>query len=209
MATCSTCGQIYGVLHSCPGQRLTPAAQAAAWPVPTGFAPFHYFRHAIAIARLDDGAIISASLDKNSMAYGAGIWLLGQFLVFGHVIWAMASGKHEHRLAAVIIGFFVLVIVDALWLLAQYGLVHLLARALFGARGTYVGVLRPLLLGSIVTWLLVIPYVGRIVGGIWAIAIMMVVFEDADGIGKLQAFGLSFVIGVLFLGVFRSFLKLG
>ncbi len=202
METCSVCGRPYGVTHSCPGP--PSRVSASTWPVPTTFAPVHYFRQAIAIARFDDGAIISASLDRRSILYGAAIWLLGQFLVFGHVLWALAHSQRATRWPAVAAGCCLLVVVDAAWLLAQYGLCHILARWLFGARGTYMRLLRPLLLGSIVTWLLIVPYVGTLAGGFWSIAIMMLVFENVDGIERLKAFGLSFAVGLLFLGLAHS-----
>jgi len=97
-----------------------------------------------------------------------------------------------------------LIVLGALLLLAQYGICHLLARWWFGARGTYVGVLRPLLLGSVVMWLAVIPYIGLIIAALWSIAVMMIVFENVDGIGRLKAFGLSAVIGLFFQALMRG-----
>jgi hypothetical protein len=91
-------------------------------------------------------------------------------------------------------------------MLGQYGLCHLLARSWFGARGTYKGVLRPLLLGSVVTWLGVIPFVGVLVAGLWSIAVMMIVFENVEGISRLKAFGLSAVIGFFFAAMTRALL---
>jgi hypothetical protein len=204
METCSVCGRPYGVTHSCPG----PPSRVpnSTWPIPTTFAPVQYFRQAIAIARFDEAAIISASFDRRSILYGAAIWLLGQFLIFGHVLWAAAHSQRAIRLPAVAVGSCVLIMADAVWLLAQYGFCHILARWLFGAHGTYVRLLRPLLLGSIVTWLLIVPYVGTLVAGFWSIAIMMLVFENVDGIERLKAFGLSSVVGILFLGLAHSLL---
>lgn len=208
MLNCSVCGQSYGVAHSCPGPPAAAAAVATAWAAPTGFVPLHYFRQAVAIARFEDGAITSASLDRRSIPYGAAMWLLGQFLAFGHVLWAVAHSQRAIRWPAVAAGCFALIVIDAIWLLAQYGLCHVLARWLFGANGTYVRLLRPLLLGSIVTWLLIIPYVGMLAGELWSIAIMMLVFENVDGIGRLKAFALSFIVGILFLGLAHSLLHL-
>jgi hypothetical protein len=69
----------------------------------------------------------------------------------------------------------------------------LLARWWFDARGTFLGVLRPLLLGSIATWLAVIPVVGLPVAGLWGIAVMTIVFEEVDDIGRMP--GRSWIPG--------------
>ena len=110
-------------------------------------------------------------------------------------------------------------------MLAQYGTCHLLARCWFGARGTYVGVLRAWLLGSIVMWLPVISFSGMIIArplgaglvwtaviasivvviaGLWSVAVMMIVFENVDGITRLKAFGLSCVLGFFFQVMVRA-----
>ena len=54
-----------------------------------------------------------------------------------------------------------------------------------------------MLLGWVVIWLYVLPYVGMLVGGLWAIAVLMRVFEEVDRIGRLQALGLAVALGIL------------
>lgn len=208
MVKCPVCGQTYGVTHSCPGPRAPSSALAAAWPVPAGFAPVRYFRQALAIARLDDDAIVAASLDPWSLAYGTAIWLIAQLLVFGEALWFSPRHHQTIHWAVFIVASLLLILVSAIWTLAQYGICHLLARWLFDARGTYIRVLRPLLLGYVVMWLLAIPYVGRIVGGLWGVAVVMMVFEDVDGIGRIKAFGLAFGVGVVFYVLAFSFIPL-
>jgi hypothetical protein len=201
MVVCPVCGRTYGVTHSCPGPAETPAVLPRKWQPPTGFAVTYYFRHAVAVARLDDDAIIAASLDAKAVLYGAIIWLIGQLLGIVPRLWTAATRGGTVQWPVLLFGFLFLVLLGAVWVLAQFGLVHLLARLLFGARGTYVCVLRPLLLGSIVTWLVVVPYVGTAVAALWSVAVMMVVFEEVDKIERLQAFGLSVVIGLAFWAV--------
>jgi len=198
MVRCPVCGKTYGVTHSCPGAPETHAALPPKWQAPTGFAPTYYFRQALAVARLDDGAIVAASRDRNAMLYGAIIWLIPQLLGFGLRLWHAAPRAGTVHWLSLLLDFLALVLVLGVLLLAQYGLVHLLARRLFGARGTYVRVLRALLLGAIVTWLALVPYIGVIVAGLWSVAVMMVVFEDVDEIERMQAFGLSLVVGIAF-----------
>jgi hypothetical protein len=174
--------------------------------VPAGFAPVRYFRQALAIARLDDAAVIAASLDRKAVLYGWSFWVLGQLLFLVGNLWARGKGLAEIDWGLAPFAVLFVVLLGTILMLAQYGLCHLLARLWFGAHGTYVGVLRSLLLGSIVTWLGVVPYVGVIIAGFWAVAVMMIVFEDVDGIGRLKAFGLSLVIGLIFQALMRGLL---
>jgi hypothetical protein len=203
---CSVCGQQYGVTHSCSGP---PTAQpVATWTTPIGFAPIKYLSQALAISRFDDRAIVAASLDSKSLPYGIAIWLVGQLLVYGRAIWIVANSRRAIFWPRAVSGCCTLLLVDAVWLLAQYGICHILACWLFRAHGRYVALLRPLLLGSVVSWVLIVPYVGMILSGFWSIAVMMLVFENVDGIDRLKAFGLSFVVGLVFLGVGHSLLNL-
>jgi hypothetical protein len=158
----------------------------------------------MAIARLDDDAVVAASHDKHALLYGATIWIIGQLLALTGSIWAGGGGPARLSWSVLLFTVEFLIVLGALLLLAQYGICHLLARWWFGARGTYVGVLRPLLLGSVVMWLAVIPYIGLIIAALWSIAVMMIVFENVDGIGRLRAFGLSAVIGLFFQALVRG-----
>ncbi len=83
----------------------------------------------------------------------------------------------------------------------QLGVCHLIAKWFFGARGTFVGVMRPLLLGWFVNVLTLIPVVGMWVSGIAWTAILMLVFEEVDGIGRLQAFAISAGVNVCFIAL--------
>jgi len=204
MEQCPVCGRSYGVTHSCPGPVATESFAAAKWPVPAGFAPVRYFRQALAIARLDDAAVMAASLDRKAVLYGWSIWVLGQLLTVAGNLWARERGLAEIKWAVALLTVLFVVLLGTILVLAQYGLCHLLARWWFGARGTYAGVMRALLLGSIVTWLGVVPYVGVFIAGLWGVAVMMIVFEDVDGIGRLRAFGLSLVIGLIFQALMRA-----
>ncbi len=206
MEQCPVCGKTYGVTHSCTGPVATESTLAAKWAVPSGFSPVHYFRQALAIASLDDDAVLAASRDKSAMLYGAIIWVVGQSLIFAGTLWAGGRPLARFNWFALLLMAQILIALDAILLLAQYRACHLLARWWFGARGTYVSVLRPLLLGSLVTWLGVVPYVGMIIGGLWGVAVMMIVFEDVDGIERLKAFGLSLAIGLVFTALARGLL---
>ena len=205
MEQCPVCGKAYGITHSCPGPPTLESAAATKWPVPTGFAPLHYFRQGIAIASLDDDAVMAASRDKHALLYGATIWIIGQILALAATLWERV-GLAKFNWFVLLFTFGFMTVLGGLLLLAQYGICHLLARSWFGARGTYIGVLRPLLLGSVVMWLSAIPYIGLLIAALWSIAVMMIVFEDVDGIGRLKAFGLSAVVGIFFQALVRALL---
>ena len=196
MIRCNVCGQDYGVTHVCSGARPEPATDPR-WAPASGFAPLRYLRQAVAIARWDDAAILAASQDRAATRYGAVIWLLGQLLYLGTGLW-VSRGTIRLGVPELVAGGLVLVAFQAVIFLAQYGCCHLLARWLFGGRGTFRGIMRPMLLGSVVIWALPIPYVGALVAALWFLAIMMLVFENVDGIGRLKAFALSTTFGVLF-----------
>ena len=74
-----------------------------------------------------------------------------------------------------------------------------MGKLLLGATGSYVSLLRVLWLASVVTWLAVIPVVGAIVAGIWFLLIMLVTFENIDGLERLQALVLVVAVGALML----------
>lgn len=71
------------------------------------------------------------------------------------------------------VGLIVLVLIDAVVFSTQYGLAHLLARWWFGARGSYVAILRTMLMGSIALWVYPIPVVGPLAASLWMIAVLM------------------------------------
>jgi hypothetical protein len=192
---CPVCGQTYGLTHECAGAAPRPAA--AEWTPPEGFAPWHYFRQALAVARFQDAAIIEASRDPQALVYGAIIWMMAMLLSYGKAL-LLAAGSHRAiAWPALIVGFGVAAVFGAMVTLAQYATCHLLARWWFGARGTLLGILRAMLLGWVVVWLYPIPYVGPLVGGLWGIAVLMRVFEEVDRIGRLQAFGLAVSTGLI------------
>lgn len=83
----------------------------------------------------------------------------------------------------------------------QLGLCHLIAKWFFGSTGTLIGVMRPLLLGWFVNALALIPVIGMLAAGVTWTAVSMLVFEEVDGIGRLQAFLISAGINVCFIAL--------
>ena len=82
----------------------------------------------------------------------------------------------------------------AVLMLVQIGLCHFLCKWFLHATGTLKGVLRPRLLGSIVNALGMIPVIGDWAYGIAWTAVMILVFEEVDGVGRLHALVICLVI---------------
>jgi len=68
----------------------------------------------------------------------------------------------------------------------------------FGGNRSYMGVMRPLLLGWFVNCLVLIPVAGTLAAAIAWTPVLMMVFEEVEGISRLQAFGISAGINVCF-----------
>jgi hypothetical protein len=196
---CSVCGQTTGGLtHSWPGPLPSASVPENVWLPPANASPMYYFRLAIAIARLDEAAVVGASKDAVALLYGAAIWIISSSIVFIASFLMAAPAGRDFNFLIVAVGLCFGLVLAGILTLAQYGISHLLARWWFGARGTYLGILRPMLMGSIVSCLAVIPFVGTIAAGLWSIAILMRVFEEVDRIERMRAFMLSFGVGLVF-----------
>ena len=199
---CQVCGMNYGVSHNCSGVAPILSAEEAA-SVPEGIAPIYYLRLAFNIARWDDVAIRRASRDPDALLYGVVFSMISAAIIFlvtalpgmlaregataGTIFWGLLLGL-----------VFVWVYMGAIAFI-QFGLCHLIARWFLGATGTFFGVMRPLLLGWFVNCLILIPVVGPLASAIAWTAVLMMVFEEVDGIGRLQAFLISGGINAVFL----------
>jgi hypothetical protein len=195
---CTVCGQSYGLTHNCAG--ISPAQSADEKAPPSHPIPaVHYFLEAWRIARWDDVAIRRVAGDKNALLFGVLLWGVGAFALVAAPSVPLIRAGVPVNWPALAIGLFVGAAIAAAVTMAQYAVCHFTAKWLFHATGTYIGVLRPLLLGfSIVNWAFLIPFVGIFIGGLWGIAILMFVFEEVDGIERMQAFGIAFVAGIAF-----------
>ena len=189
---CAVCGEEVGILHDCKG---IPAAVQTLLDAPSPaltFAPLFYLREAIAIARLDEKAILRNSRDNNALLYGTLIWAIA---VTPLLVLTLRTQRLSSPLliASLIVGIPLLLVFQ----LAVWGASHLAARLALHGKGTYLGIVRVLLLGSLVQILAVIPVAGPLIGGVWSVAIMMVTFESVHRIRRIHAFAISFIIGLL------------
>jgi hypothetical protein len=168
--------------------------------------PTHYFREAIRIARFDDDAIGRVAGDSRALKYGACVVAIAAILAYvpAHLL-APSPSEGASVGLGLAIGIPLVVLVQLLASAVQVGLIHGLAKLLLGATGRFVSLLRVLWLASVVSWLVIIPVVGSIVGGIWYLLITLVTFEDVDGLERLQALVLVVCIGALMFFV-RTFI---
>jgi len=198
---CAVCGMDYGLSHNCSGIAPLPTEEETA-PPPVGFSPGYYLRLAFNIVRWDDIAIRRASRDSNAIYYGAFLWIVAATIVLiGTALPQMLAAIHVSGPAmviGVIVGMSVGLVVVAILTFIQLGLCHLIAKWFFGGTGSYLGVMRPLLLGWFVNCLVLIPIAGTLAAAIGWTAVLMMVFEEVEGISRLQAFGISAGINVCF-----------
>ncbi len=192
---CAICGQEYGVTHACAG--VAPAAEEPA-PPRAKFAPLHYFLEALRIARWDDAAVRRTSQDGIALVYGILFWAIGVLLLFSASVMRLIEMGRPVNLAGFLFGYLFALTVSGALTLAQFGICHWIVRWLFQGKGTFLALLRPLLLGQVVTWVYVVPAIGPMAGGLAAIAVLMIVFEEVEGIERMQAFGTAACVGVAF-----------
>jgi hypothetical protein len=203
---CDACGLTFDDEHSCPG--VGYLAEGEANP-PTGFAPVYYFQQALKIVSWDDAAIRRAARDGNSLLYGIIFWALGMLISFGAGLAIAIAGGATLNPAVVVINMVVILMISLVYDAGRYALCHLVAKYLFGGTGKLLTILRPISLGTILLWIAWIPVVGLIAAGLGTIAIVMLTFEEIEGIERMQAFGISFVINIGFaylaytLGIFH------
>ena len=195
---CSVCGQEYGIAHSCAGVAALVTPEESA-PAPNlRLAPIHYFGEAIRILRWDDAAVRRTAKDNNSLLYGFFILAIAAVLPFASIL--VRSDRPGFPVPwNLLVSRYVLTLAFALlWIVLQIGLAHAIAKILFGAKGSFVGLMRPYLLGQIYQWFVIVPIVGGTIAGLGGIAVLMMVFEEVDGIERMKAFGLAVVIGAGF-----------
>jgi hypothetical protein len=195
---CSVCGQDYGLTHRCAGVAPLANTDELAPPPPLRFAPFHYFSEAFKILCWDDVAVRRASRDNNSLLYGFLIFALAAALPFAIFVFRALSAGYRVSPTVVLIRFAITAAVGLLWIVLQIGLSHVLAKTLFDAKGSYIAVMRAYLLGQLFQCFVIIPVVGPMAAGLGGIAVLMLVFEEVDGIERMKAFGLAATIGVTF-----------
>ena len=195
---CAVCGQDYGLSHTCTGIAPLTAPDELAPPPGLRFAPFHYFGEAFKILCWDDAAVRRASRDNNSLIYGLFILAIACALPYGILVVRSLTAGFRISWPVVFERFAITLFFATLWIVLQIGLSHVLAKKLFAAKGAYIALMRAYLLGQLFQCFAVIPVIGGMITGLGGIAVLMLVFEEVDGIERMKAFGLAAAIGVTF-----------
>jgi hypothetical protein len=195
---CPVCGQDYGFTHKCAGIAPMTTPEETAPPPGLRFAPVHYFGEAVKILCWDDAAVRRASRDNNPWLYGFLIVAIAPALPLGLLTLRNASLGYPVPWGLIISRYAFTLVFSLVWIVLQIGLSHVLAKTLFDAKGSYVAIMRAYLLGQLFRWLAIVPVVGGLLTGVGGIAVLMLVFEEVDGIERMKAFGLATVIGVVF-----------
>lgn len=197
---CAVCGMDYGLSHNC--SRIPPLqTPEETAPPPSGFAPLYYLRLAFNIVRWDEVSIGRASRDSNALLYGTALWAISVLVIFFRTALpalARLPAASPATIVGLIVGMVFMLAYMGVIVVIQLGLCHLIAKWFFGATGTFLAVMRPLLLAWFVNCLILVPYLGMLAAGIAWTAVLMMVFEEVDGIGRLQAFGISAGINICF-----------
>jgi len=205
---CDVCGLEYGLSHNCPGP-LTAAGQDilnAGLEAPKDGGLAYYLSEAVKIVRWDDVAIRRNAKDRRATLYGLLFWMASILLILLVTTLPLMNRTLPNanpiaRIIGAIVGLTFGFILMAAITFTQLGLCHLIAKWFFGATGRFVEVMRPLLLGWFVNCLALIPVAGMLLAAIGWTAVLMMVFEEADGIGRLQAFGISAGINICFFAI--------
>ena len=194
---CEVCGQDYGVAHQCAGIAAAPDVSDVS-PPPKGFALGHYLGEALHIATWNDDAIRRTMNDRNAILHGLVIYAVAVSLQLAYPVFLFVSkGRFEH--AAIIASSLAILLLASVVLdFLKVGICHLLSKWFSAGSGKFTQLLGPLLLGSIVYALFVIPVLGPIFVGIAWIAVFAMVFQEVHGVEPLTSFLYSAGVNIVF-----------
>jgi len=166
-------------------------------PVLRGQGPAWYAQEMFRVIKLDVEAMGRVAKDPAALGYAVVVKVLTVVVRLLAGL-ALAGPPAAGFAGALVAGTAMVLAADIVGLL----LVHGAAKVIFGATGSFLGLIRVLWLGSLIGCLAIVPVVGGIVAGIWGLLMMMVAFQEVDGIERLQALALSFgVSAVVYLVV--------
>lgn len=205
---CEVCGLDYGLSHSCAGP-LSAQGRAildAGLQPPTNGGLIYYLGEAWKIVRWDDLAIRRNAKDPRATKYAFLVWMASTFVIMLVLTLAQFSrvltrANPASLVIAIAMAIIVGVAVLAAMTFAQLSLCHLIAKLVFGGAGKFSELMRPLLLGWWVNCFFLIPVVGTLLAAVGWTAVLMMVFEEIEGIERLQAFGISAGINIVTFAV--------
>src|SRR5215813_4061059 len=178
---CEVCGQDYGVAHNCAGVAAAPEISDVPAP-PTGFALGHYLGEAFRIATWNDSAIRRTMNDPNAMLYGIIIYAVVVSLQLVYpIVKFLSAGRFEHA-TIIAASLAILIFASAVLDFFKVGICHLFSKWFSAGSGRFSQLLGPLLLGSIVYVLFLVPVLGPFAAGIAWIAVFAMVFQEVHGV---------------------------
>ena len=195
---CSVCRRNYATVHECPGTLYMGDVSKP----DNGFLLGYYLGEALRIFKLDHMAIRRIEHDRRSIFFSIPIFYIILWIsVLPGLIVEMARDSELDLLTLIVAAILALIypVVCGIALLVQIGIGHGLARWFFGGQGSYVRLLRPYLFGSMLPAILgAVPIIGYYISGSGGLVIWMWIFEEVEGISRIQAFGIVFIC-IIFL----------
>ena len=151
-------------------------------------------RDGVQVARWDGEAVERVSRNPRALFHGACFAIIGTLLAGVPDLLGAGPQPTTARWPFLLFG---LVVAGALQLAISAiatGVIHGAAKLLFGGSGTYVKLLRVLWVGSVVSWVALIPLVGPIVSNVLNLVVALIAISDVEGVERLQA--LMLVVGL-------------
>ena len=203
---CHVCRREYFTIHECPGELYMGNVSKP----DGGFLLRYYLGEALRIFKLDNLAIRRIEHDPGSIYYSIPILYLAVILAILPDLLPIffdestkGAGPNIATLFIVAILAFIFPILLGTYLLVQVGILHGLIRWFFNGQGSYARVLRPFIFSSIFLIILsVVPVVGNYIA-YWSLVIYAWIFEEVEGINRIQAIGIGILGGIL-LSVFAA-----
>src|SRR5271154_91132 len=212
---CDVCGLEFATAHACSGKPIPESVRAiiaAEMAVPEDAGLLYYATQAWKIVRWDDAAVRRNAKDPRALMYGILFWLLAAVSILivstaPQVMLQLRRLNLSAKIVAVIVGLSFACFLAAVVTLVQISLCHAIAKWMFGGKGRLIELMRPLLLAWYINCLMLVPVVGTIVGAILWIGVVMLVFEEIEGIERMKAFGISVVVNISLLGLQFYFIQ--
>ncbi len=195
---CTVCGE-EGLVHECAGPPLPAIPSSESSRRPQTSLP-NYFREGLAIASLDLGAIRRAAGDPKAFRYGCLLLGLAYLPTF---VWELRDTLWPPRVMNwAVLAFAWPIATSALVaaLLVYFGVFHACARFVFGGKGKYRELVRPMLLSSPLLAFLSVPLLGDLLAIWWSFSVLAWVAGAVHSVGRLRMRILILFMGlVLFL----------
>ncbi|HLZ13603.1 MAG TPA: hypothetical protein VKP58_13535 [Candidatus Acidoferrum sp.] len=136
--------------------------------------------------------------DPNAILYGVIVYGAAVSLLLADpILRFIAAGRYEH--AIIVASSLALALIGAAVLdFLKLAICHLLSKWFSGGSGKFTQLLGPLLLGSVVYSLCLIPIVGGFAAAMAWIAVFVMVFQEVHGLEHLTSFLYSATVGVVF-----------